>query len=133
MMVLKGCLGVPVVTSSSDCYIANRMSTMYSDAIWCVFFNIHWAPQHFLTCLNRHNDVGEMVELRGIRWAEFLPTPLPPCTSSACITRRGGVMLRIIFPTKTVWTLSVEAQVVAAARRLMGMLVAAAAGARCSN
>jgi hypothetical protein len=42
-------------------------------------------------------------------------------------------MLRIIFPTKTVWTLSVEAQVVAAARRLMGMLVAAAAGARCSN
>ena len=57
------------------------------------------------------------------------PTALCMGASSACITRRGGVMLRIIFPTKTVWTLSVEAEVIAAARRLMAALVAAV-GAR---
>jgi hypothetical protein len=114
MMVLKGCLGVPVVTTSADCYIANRMRP------WCA--EVRW-----------HNDVGEMVELRGIRWASlFAAAPPMLCMgkTSACITRRGGVMLRFAFPTNTLWTLAAETAVIAAAGLLMEKLSAAIRGKR---
>jgi hypothetical protein len=109
MMVLKGCLGMPVVTTSEDCYIARRMST------WCD--GVKW-----------HNDVGEMIELSGIRWASLFNQPPALGKSSACITRRGGVMLRVIFPPKTVWSPEMEADVNAGAARLMEKLVVAASG-----
>jgi hypothetical protein len=118
MMVLKGCLGAPVVTTSSDCYIAIRMAPWYIDA--------HW-----------HNDVGEMVELRGIRWRKLfdnhsVPEALCLGKASACITRRGGVMLRIIFPPKTVWTTAAEADILTGARRLMDQLILAVSGKQMS-
>ena len=118
MMVLKGCLGSPVVTTSADCYIAVRMEPWYIDA--------HW-----------HNDVGEMVELRGIRWGKLfdnhsVPEALSLGKASACITRRGGVMLRIIFPPKTVWTAVAEADILTGGRRLMDQLVLAVSGKQMS-
>jgi hypothetical protein len=112
MMVLKGCLGAPVVTTSADCYIAVRMAPWYNDA--------HW-----------HNDVGEMIELREIRWGKLfneVPDALCSGKASACITRRGGVMLRIVFPPKTVWTPNAEDDILAGGRRLMDQLLLAVSG-----
>lgn len=112
MMVLKGCLGVPVVTTSVDCYIAVRMTPWYKDA--------HW-----------HNDVGEMIELSGIRWDKLfydVPEALRSGKASACITRRGGVMLRIVYPPKTAWTPRAENDILAGGRRLMDQLLLAASG-----
>ena len=112
MMVLKGCMGAPVVTTSVDCYIAARMTPWYKDA--------HW-----------HNDVGEMIELSGIRWDKLfhsVPEALRLGKASACITRRGGVMLRLVFPPKTAWTPMTEDDILAGGRRLMDQLIMAVSG-----
>jgi hypothetical protein len=112
MMVLKGCLGVPVVTTSADCYIAVRMTQWYKEA--------HW-----------HNDVGEMIELSGIRWDKLfydVPEALRLGKASACITRRGGVMLRIVFPPKTAWTQMAEDDILEGGRKLMDQLLMAVSG-----
>jgi hypothetical protein len=80
-----------------------------------------------------HNDVGEMIELRGIRWDELfnrhgVPAALSQGRSSACVTRRGGVMLRIVFPPKMVWTQEAETGILAGGARLMQQLTLAASG-----
>ncbi len=136
MVVLKGRLGaavmlngatepqpimlVPMVgdaaaDSSRECYIANRMR------LWC-------------TEIRRHTDVCETVELRGIRWdalfahTRTIAAPLLAGLSSAYISRRGGVMMRLIFPRRTPWSIDLEDAVVADCNALLQILRAALGG-----
>ena len=130
MLVLKGRLGVPVMlnatldalphlprddddsassSSSSLCYIANRMQ------VWC-------------DDIRRNADVCDTLELRGIHWDALFAgiRPVAPQlllgVSSVYISRRGGVMMRTLFPRKTKWSIDSEEAVLSDCNALLCIL-----------
>jgi hypothetical protein len=134
MLVLKACLGLPVLLvdygaipeglgeegegariaaeGRGRCYLARRM------APWCEGFT-------------QHVDVCQGIELLGIRWDRLVPTacaPLRLARSSAHVSRRGGVMLRLIFPRNTPWGVGEETAVVTDCNALLDVLRRALTG-----
>ena len=102
------------------CYLGERM------ARWCSYYT-------------QHTDVCQAVELVDLRWEALLqeeggeaPGTLPPALlaarSSTHISRRGGVMLRLIFPRGTPWDECAEAEVLAACNRALRVIRRIAAG-----
>jgi hypothetical protein len=114
MLVLKGRLGAAVILTGTDghvetCYIANRMQK------WC-------------DEVKRNADVCDSVELKGIRWNALfyhkreVSQPLLLGKSSVHISRRGGVMMRVLFPRQTQWSIALEENVVADCNELLQIL-----------
>lgn len=138
MMVLKANLGVPVVIldqgralppglgarslsiaqegmSAGLCFLATRMRP------WCD------------ECGYR-SDVCMAVQLIGVRWRALFPeAELSSAlrvvrTTSVDVSRRGSVMMRLVFPKDTAWGVDEEAQVVRDCNRLLRVLRAALSG-----
>jgi hypothetical protein len=77
----------------------------------------------------------QAVELINLRWDRLLLAsesdvcaPLKAARSSAHISRRGGVMLRLIFPKGTAWNSELERAVVAECNGMLLQLRAALMG-----
>jgi len=69
-----------------------------------------------------HTDVCHTVELKDIQWSMFIPSPhalLLLAKSSFHVSRRGGAMLRIIFPRGTSWSLEAEQAILNDSNRFM--------------
>ena len=106
------------------CYLAERMAPWY-------------------TRFAQHVDVCQAVELRDLKWPALLrETPIhdddpempiaPPllvARSNAHISRRGGVMLRLVFPKDTPWDERVEHAVLRDCNRALLVLRRALQGA----
>ena len=106
------------------CYLAERMAPWY-------------------TQFAQHVDVCQAVELRDLKWPALLrETPIhdddpempiaPPllvARSNAHISRRGGVMLRLVFPKDTPWDERVEHAVLRDCNRALLVLRRALQGA----
>ena len=115
--VISSALGAAVLLNGGECgaccYIAARAHT------WC-------------TETLRHFGICESVELRGIKWASLLgrecASALMAGFSGVHISRRGGVMMRIIFARRTMWTAEMEDAVVADCNELMQLLRVALSG-----
>lgn len=136
MLVLKGQMGASVLLNgtldptgeeyekTNDCasimtrlpYIINRMQQ------WCIE-------------ARRNTDVCDSIELKGIQWASLLSAsnvkvaePLWMCNSSVSVTRRGGVMMRLIFPPETPWSAEMEDEVLSNCNNLLAVLCHAVSG-----
>ena len=138
MMVLKANLGVPVVILDQGralppglgarslaiaqegvraglCFLATRMRP------WCD------------ECGYR-SDVCMAVQLIGVRWRALFPeAELSSAlrevrTTSVDVSRRGSVMMRLVFPKHTAWGVDEEARVVRDCNRLLRVLRAALSG-----
>ena len=131
MLVLKGRLGAaillneeppvpppswPIVDAGGGCcYLVNRMQ------MWCAE-------------VRRQDDVCATVELRGIRWdalfahTRVIAAPLLKGSCSVYISRRGGVMMRLLFPARTPWSIALEDAVLSDCNALLQILRAAVGG-----
>ena len=138
MMVLKANLGVPVVILDQGtalppglgprslaiaqegvraglCFLATRMRP------WCD------------ECGYR-SDVCMAVQLIGVRWRALFPEAelsralCDVRTTSVDVSRRGSVMMRLVFPKHTAWGVEEEARVVRDCNRLLRVLRAALSG-----
>jgi hypothetical protein len=91
----------------------------------------------------QHVDVCQAIELQDIRWEALCagrPTPVDPLLlgggggsgallrSSVHVSRRGGAMLRLIFPGGTPWDEAREASVLRDCNHLMEVLQRALLG-----
>lgn len=127
MLVMKACLGVPALIvdhgalppglngqsailaaeGSRRCYLSERM------AAFCVNYT-------------QHIDVCQAIELVDIKWDALLgdevAEPLLNVRSSVHVSRRGGAMLRLIFPRGTAWDEAREAAVVCNCNGLLQVL-----------
>jgi len=99
-----------MLEGKGKCYLGERMSR------WC------WYDTKQL-------DVCQAVELIDLQWETFLQeecgmrgevaAALKVARSSMHISRRGGVMLRLIFPRGTPWDEAMEDQVLAGCNRAL--------------
>jgi hypothetical protein len=132
MLVMKACLGVPALIVDGGtvpnglegysallaeegrrrCYLGERM------AAWCAQYV-------------QHIDVCQAIELVDIRWGALCASrtvpvdPLlmgPTVRSSVHVSRRGGAMLRLIFPGGTAWDAGKEANVLRECNYLLDVL-----------
>jgi hypothetical protein len=97
MLVLKGCLGKAILLSNAHCYLTNK------SAKWC---------KGTMHC----GDVCDVIELFDIEWDK-----IPQCVSVSDITkkskanihvsRRGSVVIRLVFSSDTMWSLALEQNV----------------------
>ena len=138
MMVLKASLGVPVVildrgtalppqlgarslaiakegVNAGLCFLATRMRP------WCE------------ECGYR-SDVCMAVQLVGVRWRALFPEAELSLAlravrnTSVDVSRRGSVMMRLVFPKHTNWSVEEEAAVVRDCNRLLKVLRDALSG-----
>jgi hypothetical protein len=94
------------------CFLAERMAPCYRK-------------------FSQQLDVCLALELHGFAWAELFPEaqePLLRAQTTIQISRRGGVMLRLVFPRNTVWTVETEATVVRDCNRLLACMRVLLAG-----
>lgn len=128
MIVLKANLGLPVqlvdtasmppgLTGTSEriamegwrlCFLATLMMN------WCLDFD-------------QCTDVCMALQFQGIDWKALFPQDLcEPLrrvrSTSVHVSRRGGVMMRLIFPSDTPWGPAQEAAVVDDSNRLLGVM-----------
>ena len=113
----------------STCFIANRLKDWYEMIIITIiimtniFFLILLLYRYMETI--HHTDVCHTIELKGIQWDKLITSPyslLLNASSSLHISRRGGIMLRLIFPRGTQWSLDAEQAVLHDSNRLMETL-----------
>ena len=89
----------------------------------------HLIPRYCLD-FTQHMDVCQSIELKGIQWARIAAvtdkedsiTPVHVARGSAHVSRRGGVMLRLLFPRNTEWSPELEAATVRACDRFLALL-----------
>ena len=95
------------VEGGACCYVAGRMQTWCAETL-------------------RHVGVCESVELRGIKWSNLLGREVAPALaagfSSVHISRRGGVMMRVLFARRTRWSAEMEDAVVKDGNELLQIL-----------
>lgn len=78
-------------------------------------------PHRYMETVH-HTDVCHTVELRDIQWPMLISEPhelLLTAKSSLHVSRRGGAMLRLIFPRGTPWSLEAEQAILHDSNRLM--------------
>ena len=94
------------------CFLAERMSR------WCDDFT-------------QHVDVCLTLQLRGLAWTKLFPDvcePLRHARTCMYVSRRGGLMLRLLFRRNTPWGPDDEAAVVRDCDRLLAFMRAILAG-----
>jgi hypothetical protein len=143
MVVLKGCVGLPVLLfdhgratppSSSSTTTSMRLFDNTPHTVPPCFLAAHLVP-HFCLDYAQHSDVCQAIELKHIQWDRFLPPPaandeaaqrhhatLLSSRASAHVSRRGGVMLRLLFPRQTRWDEATEAATVLACDHFLQLL-----------
>ena len=94
--------------ATETCYIANKMRLFCSQT-------------------EAHSEVCDTIALKGIRWCSLLrkeevAPQLLVSKSSLYLSKRGGVMLRLIFPKGTPWSLAAEESVLSTANLLLDVL-----------
>lgn len=118
MVVLKGRLGLPLLPESD--YLMRRIEA------WC-------------GGATRRDDVYDCVELHDINWPALMDRVYGrECTSAALLSgrssvylsRRGGVMMRLLMPAETAWSEAAERGVLEDSNRLLDALRAALSGRR---
>jgi hypothetical protein len=98
MLVLKGCLGKAILLSNIHCYLASKSSQ------WC---------KGTLHC----GDVCDVIELFDIQWNKIpqCGEPISEITLKSKvnvhISRRGSVVIRLVFSSDTAWSLVLEQNV----------------------
>lgn len=149
MLVLKGQLGASVLLNgsldptSSETHHHNNSNKNDVDETAMAHPYIVNRMQKWCTGTRRNTDVCDSIELKGIRWASLLSSthfshhhdynnniaaPLEACDSSVSVTRRGGVMMRLVFPSETPWSVELEDQVLLNCNSLLAVLRHAVSG-----
>jgi len=110
LLVMKGCIGRSLMLTSETCFLAN------ATASWCT------PSLHF-------DDLCDILELGDIDWDKIFARPLNSASDATkkaktqvIISRRGGVVIRMVFPKDTPWDISSERDVLSDCDRLLDLL-----------
>jgi hypothetical protein len=110
LLVMKGCIGRSLMLTSETCFLANATAT------WCT------SSLHF-------DDLCDILELRDINWDKIFAGPFDSASDATKraktqvnISRRGGAVIRMVFPKDTPWDISNEQNVLSDCDRLFDLL-----------
>lgn len=110
LLVMKGCIGRSLMLTSETCFLAN------ATASWCT------PSLHF-------DDLCDILELGDIDWDKIFARPLNSASDATkkaktqvIISRRGGVVIRMVFPKDTPWDILSERDVLSDCDRLLDLL-----------
>jgi hypothetical protein len=138
MMVLKANLGVPVVILDQGMALppglAGRSLSIAQEGVRAGLCFLATRMRPWCDECGYRSDVCMAVQLIGVRWRALFPEAelshalREVRTSSVDVSRRGSVMMRLVFPKHTGWSVDEEASVVRDCNRLLRVLRAALSG-----
>ena len=134
MLVLKASLGLPVMLFDAGTLppgLEGEGARIAAMGRGICFLAEGLAPwyKHF----EQNIDACVTLELHGVKWVELFPDvaePLRRARTSMHLSRRGGVILRLLFSRHTEWSAEVEAAVVRDCDRLLACVRRLLAGRR---
>lgn len=119
MVVLKGCIGKLVEFKSDENYVSRRIWE------WCI-------------CTFRNDDVCDILEISDIVWEKLEQNYVMKLQLSSAmksthkfhiyISRKGSIIVRLIFPGKFVWSVSVEERVLFDCNQILELFYAILSG-----
>jgi hypothetical protein len=138
MMVLKANLGVPVVILDQGLALppglTGRSLVIAQEGVRAGLCFLATRMRPWCDDCGYRSDVCMAVQLVGVRWQALFPEEelsralCSVRTTSVDVSRRGSVMMRLVFPKHTAWGVDEEASVVRDCNRLLRVLRAALSG-----